>query len=60
MSDTPRTDDQIGHGPSTMDVIDIKFVRRLERELAKAKVQVTELQDKVDYYKESVIPANEL
>jgi hypothetical protein len=37
MSDTPRTDDQIGWGGSTMTLVRIDFARDLERELAKAK-----------------------
>ena len=33
MSDTPRTDDQIGYDGSTMSAIRIEFTRQLEREL---------------------------
>jgi hypothetical protein len=33
MSDTPRTDDQIGYDGSTMSAIRIEFCRKLEREL---------------------------
>jgi hypothetical protein len=36
MSDTPRTDDQIGSDGSTMTLIKIDFARQLERELAEA------------------------
>lgn len=37
MSDTPRTDDQIGYKESTMTVVGIDFARQLERELQKAQ-----------------------
>jgi len=33
MSDTPRTDDQIGYDGSTMTLIRIEFAKQLEREL---------------------------
>lgn len=36
MSDTPRTDDQIGHKGSTMKMVRIDFARQLERELNEA------------------------
>lgn len=41
MSDTPRTDDQIGHGGSTMTFVRICFARQLERELNAAKAALS-------------------
>jgi hypothetical protein len=41
MSDTPRTDDQIGSDGSTMTLIKIDFARQLERELAEEKAKIS-------------------
>ena len=43
MSDTARTDDQIGHAGSTMSAIRIDFARQLERELNVANSEVYRL-----------------
>jgi DNA repair exonuclease SbcCD ATPase subunit len=42
MSNTPRTDDQIGYDGSTMSAIRIEFCRKLERELNAANVEIEE------------------
>ena len=41
MSNTPRTDDQIGSDGSTMTLIKIDFARQLERELAEEKAKIS-------------------
>ena len=40
MSNTPRTDDQIGYDGSTMSAIRIEFCRQLERELNAANSKI--------------------
>ena len=45
MSETPRTDDQIGHDGSTMSAIRIEFARQLERELTAANERIKRLED---------------
>ena len=40
MSDTPRTNDQIGYDGSTMSAIRIEFCRQLERELNAANSKI--------------------
>lgn len=47
MSDTPRTNDQIGYAGSTMSAIRIEFCRKLERELNAANSEVERLTRKV-------------
>ena len=47
MSDTPRTDDQIGYDGSTMSAIRIEFCRQLERELNAANAEIERLTAKV-------------
>ena len=42
MSNTPRTDDQIGYDGSTMSAIRIEFCRKLERELNAANAEIEE------------------
>ena len=42
MSNTPRTDEQIGYDGSTMSAIRIEFCRKLERELNAANVEIEE------------------
>ena len=44
MSDTPRTDDQIGCDGSTMSAIRIEFCRQLERELNTANERIKRLE----------------
>jgi hypothetical protein len=45
MSDTPRTDDQIGYDGSTMTLIRIEFTKQLERELNKANDRIKRLEE---------------
>ena len=45
VSDTPRTDDQIGYDGSTMSAIRIEFCRQLERELNEAQQRIKRLED---------------
>ena len=45
MSDTPRTDDQIGYDGSTMSAIRIEFCRQLERELNAANDRIKRLEE---------------
>jgi predicted nucleic acid-binding Zn-ribbon protein len=49
VSDTPRTDDQIGYDGSTMSAIRIEFCRQLERELNAANVEIEEKRKDVVY-----------
>ena len=42
MSNTPRTDDQIGYDGSTMSAIRIEFCRKLEREINAANAEIEE------------------
>jgi uncharacterized protein YlxW (UPF0749 family) len=44
MSDTPRTDDQIGYDGSTMTLIRIEFAKQLERELNEANAIIRQQQ----------------
>ena len=45
MSDTPRTDDQIGYDGSTMTLIRIEFTKQLERELNEANERIKRLEE---------------
>ena len=47
MSDTPRTDDQIGYDGSTMSAIRIEFCRQLERELNAANDRIQRLEEEL-------------
>ena len=49
MSDTPRTDDQIGYDGSTMSAIRIEFCRTLERELNAATSEIEEKRKDIVY-----------
>ena len=49
MSDTPRTDDQIGYDGSTMSAIRIEFCRTLERQLNAANDEIEEKRKDVVY-----------
>ena len=44
MSETPRTDDQIGYNSSTMSMVRIEFARTLERELTALHQRIAELE----------------
>jgi hypothetical protein len=48
MSDTPRTDDQIGYDGSTMTLIRIEFAKQLERELNAANERIKRLEEAGD------------
>ena len=48
MSDTPRTDDQIGYDGSTMTLIRIEFAKQLERELNAANKRIKRLEEAGD------------
>ena len=48
MSDTPRTNDQIGYDGSTMSAIRIEFCRQLERELNAADDRIKRLEEALD------------
>jgi hypothetical protein len=48
MSDTPRTDDQIGYDGSTMTLIRIEFTKQLERELTAANDRIKRLEEAGD------------
>ena len=45
ISNTPRTDDQIGYDGSTMSAIRIEFCRTLERELNAANERIKQLEE---------------
>lgn len=45
MSDTPRTDDQIGHDGSKVSAVWIEFSCQLERDLTEARTRIKELAD---------------
>ena len=45
MSNTPRTDDQIGYDGSTMSAIRIEFCRKLEHELNAANERIKRLEE---------------
>ena len=47
MSDTPRTNDQIGYDGSTMSAIRIEFCRQLERELNAANDRIQRLEEEL-------------
>jgi hypothetical protein len=48
MSDTPRTDNQIGYDGSTMSAIRIEFCRKLERELNAVYDRIKRLEEAGD------------
>ncbi len=52
MSDTPRTDDQIGYDGSTMTLIRIEFAKQLERELTAANDRIKRLEEALESIRE--------
>ena len=48
MSDTPRTNDQIGYDGSTMTLIRIEFAKQLERELNAARKRIKRLYREIE------------
>jgi len=49
MSDTPRTDDQMGYGGSNGSFVRTEFARRLERENNDLKRQLAEARELLNY-----------
>jgi len=48
VSDTPRTNDQIGYDGSTMTLIRIEFAKQLERELNAARKRIKRLYREIE------------